>query len=112
MSLRCAHLIAMAVLDAMVGAACAAGPDGAAPPNDNPAKKVGMKLQSLIPYPDDASAATLDVADPRDFGRARDGGTVNYNILRLAAGLGRILPRDWQARIMLNGRYGNDALIS
>jgi hemolysin activation/secretion protein len=46
-----------------------------------------------------------------DFSRARSGATANYNILRLAASLSHILPRDWQARIMVNGQYTSDALI-
>src|SRR5471032_2252412 len=267
MSLRCAHLMAMAVLGAAVGAVAAAEPDGASAPEDQPAKKVGMKLQSASQDDD----ATPDVADQRawsaavhadnsgsgaagrgragvllqneglggqdhvasvqattstgqpgtarlygagyhiplpasgalalavsgkgavygaryqqslarrgeldsslayaidykafkntvqlfgqqvgndvtvhpfsvtylgnwnwagtqasaavtgvrniaggdngsqaDFSRARGGATANYNILRLAASLSRILPRDWQARIMLKGQYSNDALI-
>lgn len=68
MSLRCAHLIAMAVLATAVGAALADGPDSASLPNDNPAKKVGMKLLSVTP--DDEGDATLDVADRRAWSAA------------------------------------------
>ena len=66
MSLRCAHLMAMAVLGAAVGAVAAAEPDGASAPEDQPAKKVGMKLQSASQDDD----ATLDVADQRAWSAA------------------------------------------
>lgn len=46
-----------------------------------------------------------------DFTRTRAGARADYNIVRFAAAYTRALPRDWQARLLLNGQVSGDALV-
>lgn len=46
-----------------------------------------------------------------DFTRARPGANADYNIVRLAASLTRLLPRDFEVRAAVNGQYSADALV-
>ena len=47
-----------------------------------------------------------------DFNRVREGAPAGYNILRYGINFSRILPKDWQMRLNLNGQYTRDALVS
>lgn len=46
-----------------------------------------------------------------DFNRARPGADANYSVLRLAASMTKLLPRDFQVRAAVNGQYTRDKLV-
>jgi hemolysin activation/secretion protein len=52
-----------------------------------------------------------DNGDSADFNLARTGASANYSILRYGASYMRILPKDWQLRLVLNGQLTGDALV-
>jgi hemolysin activation/secretion protein len=61
-------------------------------------------LAANIPGGNDGKAA--------DFERSRSGATAHYTILRYGVSYLRQLSRDWQARVLFNGQYTRDALVS
>lgn len=46
-----------------------------------------------------------------DFTAARSGASPSYGLLRYGAGYTRMLPREWQMRLTLNGQSTHDALV-
>lgn len=46
-----------------------------------------------------------------EFNRARPGADANYSVLRLAASMTKLLPRDFQVRAAVNGQYTRDKLV-
>ena len=46
-----------------------------------------------------------------DFNLARAGASADYSILRYGASYTRVLPQDWQLRMVLNGQITADALV-
>lgn len=56
-----------------------------------------------IPGGNDGSSA--------DFNLARAGAPAGYSILRYGAAYMRVLPKDWQLRLVLNGQNTGDALV-
>lgn len=46
-----------------------------------------------------------------EFNRVRPGADANYSVLRLAASMTKLLPRDFQVRAAVNGQYTRDKLV-
>lgn len=46
-----------------------------------------------------------------DFTAIRSGAPASYSLFRYGASVARTLPRDWQARLALNGQWTNDELV-
>lgn len=46
-----------------------------------------------------------------EFNRARPGADANYSVLRMAASMTKLLPRDFQVRAAVNGQYTRDKLV-
>lgn len=46
-----------------------------------------------------------------DFNRVRAGASAGYSLLRFNAAYHRILPADWQMRLVIAGQYSRDALV-
>ena len=50
--------------------------------------------------------------DAAAFNRSRAGADAAYTIWRFSASYLRVLPKDWQARVAVNGQLTNDALVA
>ncbi len=47
-----------------------------------------------------------------DFERARAGASDSYSMLRVSGAYSRMVLRDWQLRVLINGQWSGDALVS
>lgn len=47
-----------------------------------------------------------------DFTQSRADAEANYTLYRYGATLNKVMPKDWQMRLALNGQYTTDALVS
>lgn len=104
MRCRVVQLLAVAALAAAPGAACAIGQEGYEPRLNHGA---GIKTFRADGWQHDSEPGP-DVSV--HVSRARPGADGD-SIVRLAAGLTRQLPRDFQVRATVSGQYGRDPLV-